>query len=162
VQLFGLDWSDDKPAAEGLSANDATTVLGTQRPATLTTMVRAYCMLANHGRTLASPPEPVVTEKTAEAVVRMLVAAVDHGTGEKAGLPGVTVAGKTGTVSRSDAKAGANGLLGLFAGFAPAAAPRLVAFVIIEGGAPGAGGTTAAPTFREVMGKSLAALDAAR
>ena len=53
--------------------------------------------------------------------------------------------------------------MALFGGFAPAEAPRLVAFVIVEGGMQGkaqaGGGAAAAPTFREVMGKSLAALD---
>jgi cell division protein FtsI/penicillin-binding protein 2 len=56
-------------------------------------------------------------------------------------------------------------VMAMFGGFAPAEAPRLVAFVIIEGGVLGqeqaGGGAAAAPTFREVMGRSLAALDRA-
>jgi cell division protein FtsI/penicillin-binding protein 2 len=78
------------------------------------------------------------------------------------------VAGKTGTVvGRPEPQAGdATGpVMAMFGGFAPAEAPRLVAFVIVEGGVrdqeQAGGGAAAAPTFREVMGKSLAALDQA-
>jgi beta-lactamase regulating signal transducer with metallopeptidase domain len=166
LQHFGLDWKDEKPSAgKDLSADDADAVLGVTLPASLATMIRAYSMLANHGRSLASPSAQVVSEKTADAMVRMLVAAVDHGTGTSATLARVAVAGKTGTVvSRREVPAGeAAPVLALFGGFAPAKAPRLVAFVIVEGGVRGqqraGGGAAAAPTFREVMDKSLAALD---
>jgi cell division protein FtsI/penicillin-binding protein 2 len=169
LQQFGLDWRDEKPSAgQELSADDASAVLGVTLPANLGSMIRAYSMLANHGRSLASPSDQVISEKTAEAIVRMLVAAVDHGTGRSATLSRVAVAGKTGTfVSRPEPKGGgANGpVMAMFGGFAPAEAPRLVAFVIVEGGVRGheqaGGGAAAAPTFREVMGKSLAALDQA-
>jgi beta-lactamase regulating signal transducer with metallopeptidase domain len=163
LRRFGLDWRDEESSAgQELSADDASAVLGVTLPANLTTMIRAYSMLANHGRSLAAPSDHVISEKTADAIVRMLVAAVDHGTGKRATLSHLAVAGKTGTVvNRQEPKAGAtNGpVMGMFGGFAPADAPRLVAFVIVEGGVQGGGGATAAPTFREVMGKSLAALD---
>jgi hypothetical protein len=167
LRQFGLDWKDEKPSeGQELSAEDASAVLGVTLPANLASMIRAYSMLANHGRSLASPSDQVISEKTADAIVRMLVAAVDHGTGRRATLSRVAVAGKTGTVvSRPEAKAGdANEpVMAMFGGFAPAEAPRLVAYVIIEGGVRGqeqaGGGAAAAPTFREVMGKSLAALD---
>jgi cell division protein FtsI/penicillin-binding protein 2 len=161
-QQFGLDWTPS--GGKGLSADDTDAVLGMTLPATLAGMTRAYSMLANHGRSLAFPSDPVISEKTAGALVRMLVAAVDHGTGKKAKLPGVAVAGKTGTVvSRlEDAN---RPVMAIFGGFAPAEAPRLVAFVIVEGGVHQkkqvGGGAAAAPTFREVVGKSLAALDQA-
>ena len=169
LQQFGLDWKAEKPSEEkALSAADADAVLGVTLLVNVARMIRAYSMLANHGRSLATPSEQVVSAKTADAIVRMLVATVDHGTGRRAALSRVAVAGKTGTVvSRLEPKTGgANGpVMGLFGGFAPAEAPRLVAFVIIEGGVRGreqaGGGNAAAPTFREVMGKSLAALDQA-
>jgi hypothetical protein len=164
LQQFGLDYKNPSEGQE-LSADDAAAVLGVTLPANLAGMIRAYSMLANHGRSLASPSDQVISEKTAHAIVRMLVAAVDHGTGRRASLSGVAVAGKTGTVVSRPEKAGAaNGpVMAMFGGFAPAEAPRLVAFVIVEGGVRGqeqaGGGAVAAPTFREVMGKSLAALD---
>jgi hypothetical protein len=163
LQQFGLDWRDDKPSeGEKLAATDVSAVLGVTLPANLPSMIRAYSILANHGRTLASPSEQVISEKTAAAIVRMLVAAVDHGTGKAATLPRVAVAGKTGTVAkRLEPNAGdeIGSAMALFGGFAPAEDPRLVAFVIVEGGVQAVGGAAAAPTFREVIGKSLAALD---
>jgi beta-lactamase regulating signal transducer with metallopeptidase domain len=165
LEQFGLDWKDEKPSAgRELSADDVPAVLGVTLPANLASLVRAYSILANHGRSLASPSAPVISEKTADAIVKMLVATVDHGTGRKATLSGVAVAGKTGTVTgRPGIPAGdPNGpVTAMFGGFAPAEAPRLVAFVIVEGGTGGGGGASAAPTFREVMGQSLAALDPA-
>jgi cell division protein FtsI/penicillin-binding protein 2 len=164
LRQFGLD-DDGFSEGQEFSAEDAAAVLGVTLPADLAGMVRAYSVLANDGRSLASPSGQVISEKTADAIVRMLVAAVDHGTGRRARLSGVAVAGKTGTVgSRPVPKQGAaNGpVLAMFGGFAPAEAPRLVAFVIVEGGVRGeqaGGGAVAAPTFRAVMGKSLAALD---
>lgn len=167
LKQFGLDWKDaPSSAGEELSADDADAVLGVTLPANLETMVHAYTLLANQGRSLASPSAQVISRETAGAIVRMLVATVDHGTGKAARLPQVVVAGKTGTIlgRPGPAAGGAKGpVLALFAGFAPAEAPRLVAFVVVEGGvwgqAQAGGGAVAAPTFREVMGKSLAALD---
>jgi cell division protein FtsI/penicillin-binding protein 2 len=53
--------------------------------------------------------------------------------------------------------------MAMFGGFAPAEAPRLVAFVIVEGGMRrkknAGGGAAAAPTFRAVMSKCLGVLD---
>jgi cell division protein FtsI/penicillin-binding protein 2 len=164
---FGFDWSHEKPAeGQELSAGDAEDLLGVTLPVSLASMIRAYSILANHGRSVASPSQQVISEKTADAIVRMLVAAVDHGTGRSAALSRVAVAGKTGTVvSRLESETGdSHGpLMAMFGGFAPAEAPRLVAFVIVEGGMRGkdhaGGGAAAAPTFREVMGKSLGVLD---
>jgi cell division protein FtsI/penicillin-binding protein 2 len=168
LEAFGLGWKDEHPSQKELSADDVVALLGVSLPANLPSMIRAYCVLANHGRSPGSTSEQVVSVKTAEAVGRMLVAAVDHGTGRSAALPGVAVAGKTGTIaSLQEPGAGAaNGpVTAMFGGFAPAEAPRLVAFVIVEGGMRGqeqaVGGAAAAPMFREVMGKSLAALDRA-
>jgi beta-lactamase regulating signal transducer with metallopeptidase domain len=166
LQQFGLDWTPSE--GKELAAEDVPAVLGVTLKADLASMIGAYSMLANHGRSLVAPSHQVISEKTAASIVRMLVAAVDHGTGSGAKLPRVSVAGKTGTVaSRPDPKAGElNGpVIAMFGGFAPAEDPRLVAFVVVEGGVRGreqaAGGAAAAPTFGDVMGKSLAALDQA-
>jgi len=164
LQQFGLGWKDEKPSGgHELSADDVPAVLGATLPASLPSMIRAYSILANRGRSLTSPSDQLISEKTTDAIVRMLVATVDHGTGKRAALPRVVVAGKTGTVaSPLEPKAGDAHVTGMFGGFAPAEAPRLVAFVIVEDGVrqgQTGGGAVAAPVFREVMGKSLAALD---
>lgn len=167
LKQFGLEWKGKEPSAgPELSADDADAVLGVTLPADLAGMIHAYALLANHGRSLSTPSDQVISPETAGAIVKMLVATVDHGTGKEARLPHVAVAGKTGTVLGSPGTTGgdaARPVMALFAGFAPADAPRLVAFVVVEGGVLGqkqaGGGGVAAPTFREVMGKSLAALD---
>jgi cell division protein FtsI (penicillin-binding protein 3) len=162
LQGFGLDWTPSEGTE--VSAADAEAVLGMTLPTTLATMIRAYSILANRGRGLAHPADPGISEKTADAVVRMVVAAGDHGTGKRAKLARVAVAGKTATVvTRLEPKDANRPVTAIFGGFAPAEAPRLVAFVIVEGGVQkkkqAGGGAAAAPTFREVMDKSLAALD---
>jgi cell division protein FtsI/penicillin-binding protein 2 len=160
---FGLEWTPSE--GKGLTAADAEALLGMAVPATLASLIRAYSILANGGGSPESPPEPVISKKTADAIVAMMVAAVDHGTGKRAALPGIAVAGKTATVAmRPRAGDDAGHGLAIFGGFAPAEAPRLVAFVIIEGGMRKkkvSGGALAAPMFREVMSGSLAALDPA-
>jgi beta-lactamase regulating signal transducer with metallopeptidase domain len=164
LQQFGLHYEYPSEGQE-LSADDVTAVLGVTLPASLPSMIRAYSILANHGRSLTSPTDHVISEKTADAIGRMLVAAVEHGTGFRATIPRVTVAGKTGTVTLAKSGDANAPVMAMFGGFAPADAPRLVAFVIIEGGVVGeeqaGGGAAAAPTFREVMGQGLAALDQA-
>jgi penicillin-binding protein 2 len=82
---------------------------------------------------------------------------VDHGTGQRAVVHGVTVAGKTGTaqVFKHSAGIDADELPkherdhAWFAGYAPADDPRIAFAVVIEHG--GHGGTSAAPVVRAVL-----------
>ena len=70
---------------------------------------------------------------TAAALTQMMVAVVDHGTGTAAQIPGVTVAGKTGTAQNG----GADAHLAphaWFIAFAPANAPRYAVAVIVPNG----------------------------
>jgi peptidoglycan glycosyltransferase len=70
---------------------------------------------------------------------------VANGTGTAAQIPGVQVAGKTGTAEISaDVTPHA-----WFLGFAPAADPQVAVAVVIENG--GDGGTNAGPVARAVM-----------
>ncbi|MEJ7659460.1 MAG: penicillin-binding transpeptidase domain-containing protein [Hymenobacter sp.] len=78
-----------------------------------------------------------------------MMAAMQHGgTAELASLAdvGITVAGKTGTVQNDEGDDHAN-----FAGFAPAAKPRIVVAVYIENA--GFGGLSAAPLRRAHHGE---------
>ncbi|ODT68010.1 penicillin-binding protein 2 [bacterium SCN 62-11] len=73
------------------------------------------------------PRRKVPVPARALAAVRQgMVGAVDHGTGGAAAIPGVQVAGKTGTVETN----GPNHTW--FVSFAPAAKPRLVIVVFLE------------------------------
>jgi penicillin-binding protein A len=89
---------------------------------------------------------------TANDITRMMEAVVTGGTGTAAQIPGIQVAGKTGT-----AETGGAGTLNTtwFIAFAPANAPRVAIAVVLQN-QTGAGGTTAAPLARAVMQALLA------
>ncbi len=73
----------------------------------------------------------------------------EGGTGAAARLPGIMVAGKTGTaqrIAKSDASKGQDHAW--FASFAPADDPQVVVVVLVEGG--GKGGQVAAPIARQI------------
>ena len=87
-----------------------------------------------------------VKRSTAAEVTQMMIAAVTGGTGTAAQIPGIQVAGKTGT-----AETGVNHVnTTWFTSFAPADAPRIAIAVVLEQ-QRGFGGTTAAPIAREIM-----------
>ncbi len=74
----------------------------------------------------------------------------DGGTGAAARLPGIEVAGKTGTaqiVTNSDARRGQDHAW--FAAYAPAQDPQVVVVVLVERG--GRGGQAAAPIARQIL-----------
>lgn len=93
-----------------------------------------------------------VSGATASALTDMMVGVVDSGSGTAAQIPGVRVAGKTGT-----AQTGREGEAphAWFTGFAPADDPQVAVAVIVEhGGDVGSeatGGRVAAPIARAVM-----------
>jgi peptidoglycan glycosyltransferase len=84
---------------------------------------------------------------TAAELTSMMEAAVEGGTGTHAQIPGIRVAGKTGTAE--------TGVLGVnttwFICFAPAEAPRVAVAVVLQDQRGGFGGTTAAPIARTIM-----------
>jgi peptidoglycan glycosyltransferase len=102
-------------------------------------------------QTLLVPPAEwgrAVTADTAASVRDMMIAVVRYGTGTAAAIPGVTVAGKTGTGTHNGAPPDA-----WFVCFAPAQTPRLVVAVVIEDA--GYGGAVSAPIARAIMQASL-------
>ncbi len=103
-----------------------------------------------------------VSTETAEALQQMMTAVVNgpRGTGRAAAIPGVTVAGKTGTAQRG---AGQDPHV-WFIGFAPAEDPRVAVAVVVEDGvrlgAGASGGRLAAPIARSVLQAALRAVPA--
>jgi penicillin-binding protein A len=87
---------------------------------------------------------------TAQALNQMMQAVVTGGTGTAAQIPGIRVAGKTGT-----AETGGPLNTTWFIAFAPADAPRVAVAVVLQN-QTGAGGTTAAPIAKAIMESILA------
>ena len=96
-----------------------------------------------------------ISAATAAVLTRMMVSVVEGGTGTAARLPGVTVAGKTGTAQHGEGEAPH----AWFVSFAPAEDPRVaVAVVVLNGGSLGSeatGGQVAAPIARQVIAAAL-------
>jgi peptidoglycan glycosyltransferase len=87
-----------------------------------------------------------VSAQTAATVASMMSNVVRAGTGTAAQIPGVTVAGKTGT-----AQTGRGDLNnGWFIGFAPVEAPKVAVAVVVED-TPLSGGEVAAPIAKAMM-----------
>ena len=125
-----------------------------------------------------APGEPVMSPQVARTVGHLMLEVVRNGTGTAAAVPGVLVAGKTGTAelktecssasSPESAEAGAqeanssscagaasepSNTDAWFAAFAPAQHPRIAVGVLLV--KDGAGGATAAPVAREVLEAGL-------
>ncbi|MEA4848440.1 MAG: penicillin-binding transpeptidase domain-containing protein [Clostridiaceae bacterium] len=91
----------------------------------------------------------VMDENTASTIKDMMVEVVKSGTGTRAKVSKVTVAGKTGTAEVS----GGLKSHAWFVGFAPADSPEVAIAVLIENG--GSGGSTAAPIASKILKKAL-------
>jgi peptidoglycan glycosyltransferase len=85
---------------------------------------------------------------TAAAISDMMVQVVQRGTGGAAQIPGITVAGKTGT---AELAAGSNYYDAWFIFFAPAENPVVAGAVVVEHQLNGFGGAVAAPIARAIM-----------
>ncbi len=115
----------------------------------------------------APPPRRVMRGEVAAAVLGMLEqAAGPEGTGRRAALRGVPVAGKTGTAQKLDPETGRYSderYLAWFAGAVPADDPRLVVVVMLDEprGEAHTGGAVAAPVFARVAAAQLARLGVA-
>ncbi len=103
-------------------------------------------------------PVRVLSEQAAQAMTQIMVSDTESGTGKRAAIAGVKVAGKTGTAEKlSESGRYAKHLnLSSFAGFAPADNPQIVALVTIdEPRGVAFGGYVAAPAWREIVEAAL-------
>jgi len=110
-------------------------------------------VLAKTSTTVLGNP---INATVASEITTMMEAVVNAGTGTNARIPGVRVAGKTGT-----AETGVGGAKpdSWFIGFAPANAPTVAIAVLVENGGGevnSTGGAVAAPIARQVMAQVLA------
>jgi penicillin-binding protein 2 len=113
-----------------------------------------YCAVANGGRPVrprftegrgAGPGAPVLSPGTLAEIRAGLEETVRSGTASQAGLGRFDAAGKTGT-----AQVGSRGCHAWFAGYAPAADPRVVVVVVLEA-QEDSGGRAAAPLAAEFL-----------
>jgi penicillin-binding protein A len=95
-----------------------------------------------------------ISPQTATEMTQMMVSVVQSGTGTAAQIPGIEVAGKTGTAQHPGANPDA-----WFVCFAPAGRPKLaVAVLVLDGGSLGSeatGGAVAAPIAKAVLEAGL-------
>ena len=154
----------------------ATLAYGYGLSVTCMQLAQAYSVLANDGYrvpvTLLRRKSGAVVEKhpvfsrSAVRAVRSMMEEVvkPGGTAPLAAVSGYRVAGKTGTVHKSEAGGYAKDrYLALFAGLAPASNPRLVVVVVINEPSRDEhfGGQVAGPVFSRVMAGALRLLNIA-
>ncbi len=99
----------------------------------------------------------VISRSTAKKVTDILVDVVEEGTGKKARIKGIKVAGKTGTAQKVvNGRYSHTKFCATFVGFAPADNPRIAAVVVFDEPHPDHfGGTVAAPVFKEIVENTL-------
>jgi cell division protein FtsI (penicillin-binding protein 3) len=136
---------------------------------TLLQLARAYARLASGNLSLdlklvenpkeerSSPPfEDELTspvKRISLATLKVLREVVEMGTGRRAMIPGLDIAGKTGTAQKADPQGGyaPDRYVALFVGVFPAESPRwVVAILVDEPKKEIYGGVVAAPVFREI------------
>lgn len=154
LSRFGFDMNAAWDNSNSDALNLANTAIGSSIPVTLKTLTNAFTILANKGHFHSAN---AVSEETANTVTHLLEKVVTEGTGKRAAIANVSVAGKTGTLSNDTHTLS----LALFAGYVPANSPRYVSIVVMENAQVNGsmfkanGGNVAAPVFRNVLEKSL-------
>ena len=103
------------------------------------------------GTTRSFPYRTATDPATANQVTSVMQQVVTGGSGARARISGVAVAGKTGTAEVAKGKA----TNAWFIAFAPAQNPTVAIAIMIEGG--GVGGRVAAPTAKPVLQAALSA-----
>lgn len=115
------------------------------RPYIVRQVVRPGAPGSSYGSAELAAP---ISADTAGNVKNMMVAVVQRGTGTSAQLPGVTVAGKTGTATNPFGAPHS-----WFVCFAPAENPRVAVAIVVENA--GYGAAVAAPIARDVLRVAL-------
>jgi peptidoglycan glycosyltransferase len=88
-----------------------------------------------------------MSQGNARTLTQMMQRVVEAGTGTAAQIPGIPVAGKTGTAETGRGNINTT----WFTAFAPANQPKIAITVVVENQAGGFGGTVAAPIAKQVM-----------
>ena len=107
----------------------------------------------------------VISDQTAEVMSELLTAVVCEGTGERARVAGISVAGKTGTGYKIqdngtyESDSGTRSYFATFVGYLPSNDPQVTILVSIDEPDPSSrdrfGGTAAAPVFARLAEMSI-------
>jgi penicillin-binding protein A len=168
AEKFGFNQQPQIPAAKPNTINQhlkdslavGSAAIGQERDlATPLGMASVGATIGNHG-VWARPrvAGKVVRHRAVSAAVAgqvrdMMVSVVRGGTGTAAALPGVQVAGKTGTAELVANSKDPKDADAWFVAFAPASDPKVAVAVMLVGA--GFGGTAAAPIARQVLSAAL-------
>ena len=168
-----------RPVAKWNGDSLASMSIGYEVSVTALQMVTAFATIANDGvknqphiikeirrsddqpKTVTQTQQTqVVTAETARNLRTMLRQVVIDGTGKRAQLNGYTVAGKTGTAWKFNAKSksiDSSKYVSSFIGMAPADDPQIVVAVVMDEPQVGArdGGMVSAPVFHEIAQEIL-------
>lgn len=188
IDLPGEDSGILRPLSQWSGYSPTRIPFGHEISVTAIQIARAYCILANGGKSVkphlvqvklnddgileSLAPKAsagfVIKPETAKWIVtEALTAVVEEGTGKKVAIENVKVFGKTGTanIASSDRKGyDQRNYIASFVGGAPADDPRIIILVSIYKpnrtlGKGYTGGTVAGPVFREILQKTLTYLD---
>lgn len=148
-----------------------TAAFGQSVSVTCLQLAQGYLTLLNHGMykplrlvfnadNVEERRERVFSERTTNEVMKMMRDVVEEkdGTGKRARVAGIRVAGKTGTAQKADHRTGTYGnkRLASFVGFLPADDPRYLILIMVDEPLRNQyGGVVAAPVFSEIAGKTL-------
>ncbi len=98
----------------------------------------------------------VVSDAGQSALIGILASAVARGTGKKAAIAGIEIAGKTGTAHKVKGGKYTSSYVSSFGGFFPARDPQVTVFVMIdEPQGMHFGGDVAAPLFKSIAEKIM-------
>lgn len=126
-------------------------------------MLRSYAAIANGGYLVRptllksevsqlKPENRILSEKTAESLIKMLVGVVSEGTGDNARIPHYEIAGKTGTAQRVSPRGGYDGYVASFIGFPVNVNRKFVVLTYVDHPTDKGyyGGAVAAPIFKKI------------
>ncbi|MEK7663995.1 MAG: penicillin-binding protein 2 [Patescibacteria group bacterium] len=171
IDLQGEVSSRNEVLKNGSEFGFATAAFGQGIEMTPIQLAKAFCIFANDGKLVkpyvvskivhgqeefkVSPKisSPVISEKTASEVTKMLINVVEKGFGSEARVPGYYLAGKTGTaqVPLINKKGyDPNKTIQSFIGFGPALKPEFLILVKLDNPKVSASALSAAPIFRKL------------
>ncbi|MFC1476361.1 penicillin-binding transpeptidase domain-containing protein [Fibrobacterota bacterium] len=175
IELPGEETGIVHPVDKWSGRTLVTMAIGQEISATLLQMMVAFSAVANGGilvepriiQKIVDSEGSVIKEKALKAkrrviskdvalrLRRMMKGVVTYGTAKRVALPGLSIAGKTGTSQKIDKETGAysdNKVWASFIGFAPVEKPAILCGVVIDEPANGeVGGVAAGPAFRQIL-----------